>query len=79
MSRYVFHTPKTAPESARAILDETHQKLGFVPNLYADLANAPTVLEAYVAISAYFDQTSLTPVERQVVLLTVSVANGREF
>lgn len=79
MSEYVFHSPETAPESARATLADVQQKLGFVPNLYAGLANAPAALQAYIAISGYFDQTSLTPVERQVVLLTASVVNGCEF
>lgn len=79
MTDYVFHTPETAPEAARPILAKAQQKLGFVPNLYAGLANAPAALEAYIAISGYFDQTSLTPAERQIVLLAVSVANGCEF
>lgn len=79
MSEYVFHTPETAPEAASAILAGTEKKLGFVPNLYAGLANAPAALEAYVALSSYFDKTSLTPVERQVVLLATSVENGCEF
>jgi AhpD family alkylhydroperoxidase len=79
MTEYVFHTPETAPESARPILAGAQQKLGFVPNLYAGLANAPAALEAYMAISGYFEKTSLNPVERQVVLLTVSEIHGCEF
>ncbi|MBA2660646.1 MAG: hypothetical protein H0U72_14240 [Nitrosospira sp.] len=60
MTNYVFHTPETAPEAARSILAGAQQKLRFVPNLYAGLANAPAVLEAYIALSGYFDKTSLT-------------------
>lgn len=79
MNQYLFHTPESAPEAARNILAGAQQQLGFIPNLYAGLANAPAVLEAYIAISGYFDNTSLTPMERQVVLLVTSVANGCEF
>lgn len=79
MSLYPFHTPDSAPEAARATLKEAERKLGFVPNLYAGLANAPAALEGYLAISACFDKSSLTPTERQVVLLTASVVNGCEF
>lgn len=79
MSDYLFHTPETAPEAARPILAAAQQKLGFVPNLYAGLANAPAALEAYIALSGYFDNTSLSPLERQVVLLAVSVENACEF
>lgn len=79
MTDFVFHTPETAPTSARPILAGAQQKLGFVPNLYAGLADAPAVLDAYIAISGHFERTSLSPVERQVVMLAVSVANGCEF
>ena len=79
MSRFPLHTTDSAPEDARALLKGAQQKLGFVPNLYGHLAEAPAALEAYFDLSALFDKTSFTPVERQVVLLATSVANGCEF
>lgn len=79
MSLYPFHTPDSAPEAARPVLADAERKLGFVPNLYAGLANAPAALEGYLAVSACFERSSLTPTERQVVLLATSVANGCEF
>lgn len=79
MSHYHFHTPDSAPEAAHQVLADAERKLGFVPNLYAGLANAPAALEGYLAVSACFDKSSLTPTERQVVLLATSVANGCEF
>ncbi len=79
MPNYILHTPESAPEDARTILTEAQQKFGFVPNLYAGLANAPSALEAYLALSGWFERTSLSPIERQVVLLTASVVNGCEF
>jgi AhpD family alkylhydroperoxidase len=79
MSAYIFHSPTTAPEDARPILEGIQKELGFVPNLYAGLANAPAALEAYLALSKYFEKTSLSPIEKQVVLLAVSVANGCDF
>ena len=50
-------------------------KFGFLPNLLGKLANAPAALDAYLAVSAAFDRTSLQPLERQVVLLTTSLVN----
>jgi len=79
MSDFTFHSADTAPEAARDTLQNCEQKLGFVPNLYAGLASAPPVLDAYIALGAFFDKTSLTMTERQVVLLTTSVSNGCEF
>jgi uncharacterized peroxidase-related enzyme len=79
MSRYPFHSAESAPEAAAPILEKAKASLGFVPNLYAGLANAPAALEAYIALSGFFNKTSLTPIERQVVLLATSVENGCEF
>lgn len=76
MSTYPFHTQETAPEAARALLAAVENRYGFAPNLAAGLANAPAALSAYLAVADAFEGTSLTPVERQVVLLATSVENG---
>lgn len=79
MTEFVLHTPESAPEAARALLQGAQKQMGFLPNLYANLANSPAALEAYFGLSAQFDKTSFSPVERQVVLLAVSEENGCEF
>lgn len=47
-----------------------------MPNLIKELAAAPAAVNAYVTLSGLFDGTSLTPVERQIVLATTSTENG---
>lgn len=79
MSKFTQHTIESAPESAKATLAATEKALGFVPNLYANLAESPAALKAYTTLSSIFEQSSLTPTEQQVVLLAVSVYNGCEF
>ena len=60
---------------AHETLDAIQQKVGFVPNLFATLAEQPGVVEAFAALDGAFSETSLSPVERQVVLMTASVEN----
>ena len=79
MSTFAQHTLDTAPAAARPLLESAQKKLGFIPNLYANLAEAPAALEAYFGLSAQLDKTSLSPTERQVVLLAASAENGCEF
>ena len=79
MPDYVFHSPESAPDAARPILEKARQQLGFVPNLYAGMANAPAALEAYMALTGFFEKTSLSAEEKQVVWLATSVANGCTF
>jgi uncharacterized peroxidase-related enzyme len=79
MTRFTTHTIDSAPAAARPTLEGAKKVLGFVPNLYANLAEAPTALEAYTSLSAIFSKTSFSATERQVVLLAVSVENACQF
>ena len=76
---YTFHSVDSAPASVKPILEGAKNKLGFVPNLYAGMANSPATLEAYLALSGFFEKTSLSPTEKQIVYLATSVENGCEF
>ncbi|GJM22998.1 MAG: hypothetical protein DHS20C15_29130 [Planctomycetota bacterium] len=76
MTTYPLHTAETAPRASRPILEGAEKALGFVPNLYATMADAPAALQTYTDISTSFDSTSLSPLERQVVLIAASVENN---
>lgn len=73
-------SPKTvegAEPKAKAALEGTRQKMGFVPNMYALMANSPGLLESYLNSYTLFRQESgFTPVEQEVVFLSISRENG---
>lgn len=73
--KFQVHTKETAPEGARATLDAISKKYGFLPNLFGVLAESPTAVQAYAAINDTLEHSALTPVEQQVVTLTVSAVN----
>ena len=75
MSIFPIHTPDTAPEAARPILEGARRKFGFVPNLLGALAESPAALEASVAVSDILGRSSFDAAEREVVLTTVSATN----
>lgn len=65
---------------ARATLEAAKQKLGMIPNMYAYMANAPGLLETYRSGYDLFRQASgFTPVEQEVILLSISYENGCEY
>ncbi len=76
---YTVHTIETAPEAAKAPLTEARQAYGFIPNLLGVMAESPALLKAYRTLSGLFEETSLSPIERQIVLLTTSYENGCEY
>jgi len=75
MSDFTVHTKDTAPEGARDVLAQTEKAYGFLPNLLGVMAEAPQVPKAYRTLMGIFEETSFSPVEQQVVLLTVSYEN----
>lgn len=64
-----------ATDTVRPTLEAVQAKYGFLPNLIGGLAHSPALLDAYLAVDAQFNATSLSPSERQLVLITTSVVN----
>lgn len=73
------HTIESAPQASAEVLRGVEKKMGFVPNLFAHLAESPTATRAYVQLSSLLEDSSLSAQELQIVLLTISVENGCEF
>lgn len=76
---FPVHTPGTAPEDSKPSLERTRGSFGMIPNLEAVMATAPALLQAYSSLWSLFDETSLSPVERQVVYQAVNYENGCEY
>lgn len=76
---YKVHTIETAPEAAKETLKGALKAYGFLPNLLGVMAESPALVKAYRTLVDLFEETSLTPSERQIVLLTVSYENGCEY
>lgn len=74
MATFPVHTAETAPDS-KPILDTVQQGFGFVPNLMGVMAESPQVVEAYLTLMGLFDKTSLSDIEREVVLMTNNRVN----
>lgn len=67
----------SAEGPAKAVLDTALKQVGFIPNMYANMANAPAVLSTYLHGYALFrSESGLTPTEQEVVFLAVSQTNG---
>ena len=74
------HTPDTAPESSKTMLENTQKTLGMIPNLHAILAEAPATYKAYEqTFSAFMKDTSLSPIEQQVVFMTANFENNCHY
>lgn len=72
--------PRTIDDSeplAAECLAGAQKKLGFVPNMYTMMANSPGLLATYLQGYEHFRAyAGFSPVEQEVVLLTISRENG---
>jgi AhpD family alkylhydroperoxidase len=78
-TRLTLHTPQSAPEASRALVEQAVKNNGFLPNLIGVLANAPLALETYVTVGGINARASLTLAEREVVQITAARLHGCEF
>jgi uncharacterized peroxidase-related enzyme len=61
---------------AKKLLTSTKAKMGFIPNIFAMMANSPGLLETYFLGDAKFREiSSLTAVEQEIVYLSISLEN----
>jgi len=73
------HSIETAPDASGEVMKGVQDKMGFVPNLFAHLAESPTATKAYAQLSDLLGQSSLSPQQLQIALLTTSVENRCRF
>lgn len=65
-----------AERGAKDVLAGARKQLGMVPNMYANMANAPELLETYsVGYAGFRAHSGFTPAEQEVVFLTISAEN----
>lgn len=79
MNKSTIHSIDTAPEAAKPFLEKVQGKFGFVPNILGAMAEAPATLEGYLTLTGIFEKSSLSPIERQLILLAVSRENECHF
>ncbi|OLF12902.1 alkylhydroperoxidase [Actinophytocola xinjiangensis] len=72
---FVDHTIDSAPPAARRAMTAVAERLGYLPAAVGRLAESPAALEGFLRMSGMFEATSLAPLERETVIMTVSVRN----
>lgn len=79
MPRLQAIDPAIAQGKAKALLDGVGKAIGITPNIMRTMANAPAVLDAYLAFNRALGAGSLTPETREAIALTVAGLNGCDY
>jgi uncharacterized peroxidase-related enzyme len=73
--RFAPLDPDSLPAASRPLVEASRKKMGFVPSPIARAARAPQLLKHLLAGFPAFEQSSLSPVEREIVAMTVAYEN----
>jgi AhpD family alkylhydroperoxidase len=76
MSRFPEYTIESAPAGSRRFMVATQNHLGYLPAATARWAASPHLLEAFGRVLAIFEDGTLDPVAREVVVMTIATRNG---
>ena len=76
MAWFPEHTIESAPPGSRRFMVATQNHLGYLPAATARWAASPHLLEGFGRLTAIFENSTLDPVAREVVVMTVATRNG---
>ena len=76
MSWFPEYTVESAPAGARRFMVATQDHLGYLPAATARWAASPHLLEGFAKLNAIFENGTLDPVAREVVVMTIATRNG---
>jgi AhpD family alkylhydroperoxidase len=69
-------TPDTAPPGSRRALAATATHLGYLPAALARMAASPHLTDGFLKASGLFESSTLDPLAREVLVMTMAVRNG---
>ncbi|MER6140314.1 carboxymuconolactone decarboxylase family protein [Streptomyces sparsogenes] len=75
-SVFVDHTLESAPAASRGLMEAMTRRLGYLPAPAARLAASPQLLDGFLKLSGLFETTTLDPLTREVVILTIATRNA---
>jgi AhpD family alkylhydroperoxidase len=73
---FTQHTLESAPAESRPLIKSTVEHLGHLPDAVAKLAESPEMLGGFLQASDLFEASTLDPLSREVVVLTIATRNG---
>jgi AhpD family alkylhydroperoxidase len=73
---FPVHTAATAPPAARRTVGAVEKRFGFLPGAVARLAESPELLDGFLRVSGLFEASTLDPVSREVLIMTIATRNG---
>lgn len=79
MTEFTIHDKQSAPQESQALLDNSINAFGMIPNLHAVMAESPGLLEGYQRLHQLFLDSSFDDEETTVVWQTINVEHACHY
>jgi AhpD family alkylhydroperoxidase len=79
MMMFTEHTLDSAPAASKRLMESTAKHLGHLPAGVARLAESPEMLGGFLKVSGLFEASTLDPLSREVVIMTIATRNDCHF
>lgn len=76
MDPITIHDTGTASAGSAELLAAVESQIGFIPNVFAVLAESKPALAAMIGLNGAFAESTLSPIEREVVQIAASAENA---
>ena len=77
---FSYHDLDSAPAESKPLIEQSQKNMGMLPNLHKVLAEAPATYETYnTAFGLFMKNTTLSPLEQQVVFMTANFENNCHY
>jgi AhpD family alkylhydroperoxidase len=73
---FTEHTIESAPAAARRPMTAAISHNGYLPTAVALMATSPELLDGFLKMSEAFDGTTLDPLAREALIMTMAARNG---
>jgi AhpD family alkylhydroperoxidase len=73
------HTVDSAPAASRPLMEATIAEFGDLAEPIARLAESPETLDGFLHANHLFESSTLDPLSREVVVMTIATRNGCRF
>jgi AhpD family alkylhydroperoxidase len=73
---FTEHTMESAPAAARRSMTAAASHNGYLPTAIALMATSPELLDGFLKMSGAFDGTTLDPLARETLIMTMAARNA---
>jgi AhpD family alkylhydroperoxidase len=73
---FTEHTMESAPAAARRSMTAAASHNGYLPTAIALMATSPELLDGFLKMSGAFDATTLDPLARETLVMTMATRNS---